>query len=53
VDLAGNERGADMSSADRQTHVESAEIDKSLRALKECIQALGQNKAHTPLCESC
>lgn len=52
VDLAGNERGADMSSADRQTHMESAEINKSLLPLKECIRALGQNKAHTPFCES-
>ncbi|XP_049630716.1 kinesin-like protein KIF2C isoform X2 [Suncus etruscus] len=52
VDLAGNERGADTSSADRQTRMESAEINKSLLALKECIRALGQNKAHTPFRES-
>lgn len=49
IDLAGNERGADTMSSDRQTRMESAEINKSLLALKECIRALGRkNAAHLP-----
>lgn len=48
IDLAGNERGADTSSADRQTRMEGAEINKSLLALKECIRKLSQKGAHQP-----
>ncbi|KAM9258153.1 LOW QUALITY PROTEIN: kinesin-like protein KIF2B [Cariama cristata] len=47
IDLAGNERGADISTADRQTRLEEADINKSLLA-QECVGALGHNRAHTP-----
>lgn len=52
IDLAGNERGADTSSADRVTRMEGAEINKSLLALKECIRALGRKGAHLPFRQS-
>ncbi|CAG5896730.1 kinesin-like protein KIF2C isoform 2-T3 [Menidia menidia] len=48
VDLAGNERGTDVSSNDRGTLVETAEINRSLLALKECIRSLGMNSDHIP-----
>uniref|UniRef100_A0A3Q2Q1E9 Kinesin-like protein n=1 Tax=Fundulus heteroclitus TaxID=8078 RepID=A0A3Q2Q1E9_FUNHE len=48
VDLAGNERGTDVSSNDRSTLVETAEINQSLLALKECIRSLGRNSDHIP-----
>ncbi|XP_053739284.1 kinesin-like protein KIF2C [Synchiropus splendidus] len=48
VDLAGNERGTDVSGNDRSTMVETAEINRSLLALKECIRSLGKNSDHIP-----
>lgn len=48
IDLAGNERGADTQSANRQVRMEGAEINKSLLALKECIRALGKQSVHLP-----
>ncbi|XP_037643018.1 kinesin-like protein KIF2C isoform X1 [Sebastes umbrosus] len=48
VDLAGNERGTDVSSNDRSTIVETSEINRSLLALKECIRSLGMNSDHIP-----
>ncbi|XP_046870276.1 kinesin-like protein KIF2C isoform X2 [Hypomesus transpacificus] len=48
VDLAGNERGTEVSGNDRAVMVETAEINRSLLALKECIRSLGQNSDHIP-----
>ena len=44
IDLAGNERGADTSSANRQTRMEGAEINKSLLALSNVILRLSQRQ---------
>jgi kinesin family protein 2/24 len=48
IDLAGNERGADRTSANKQTTMEGAAINKSLLVLKECIRALGKKGSHIP-----
>ncbi|KAL1235135.1 Kinesin-like protein KIF2A [Trichinella pseudospiralis] len=48
VDLAGNERGADNMSSDRLSRIESASINHSLFALKECIRAIGTKQGHIP-----
>ncbi|ETE69641.1 Kinesin-like protein KIF2C [Ophiophagus hannah] len=49
VDLAGNERGADTSSADRQTRMEAAEINKSLLALKIAMISPGMSSCEYTL----
>ena len=45
VDLAGSERGNDTKSHNTQCRMESAEINTSLLALKECVRALDNNKS--------
>eukprot|EP00521_Asterionellopsis_glacialis_P009471 CAMPEP_0195287496 /NCGR_PEP_ID=MMETSP0707-20130614/4530_1 /TAXON_ID=33640 /ORGANISM="Asterionellopsis glacialis, Strain CCMP134" /LENGTH=694 /DNA_ID=CAMNT_0040347251 /DNA_START=117 /DNA_END=2201 /DNA_ORIENTATION=- len=44
VDLAGSERGSDTKSHNSTRRTESAEINTSLLALKECVRALDTNK---------
>ncbi|KAK1947918.1 Diatom spindle kinesin-1 [Phytophthora citrophthora] len=50
IDLAGSERGEDTKNHNRQRRMESAEINRSLLALKECFRALdsGGRGAHIP-----
>jgi hypothetical protein len=48
VDLAGNERRADISCSDYQTRIEGTEINVSLLALRECMRALATNCNHIP-----
>jgi kinesin family protein 2/24 len=47
VDLAGSERGNDTKSHNTQRRTESVEINTSLLALKECAQALDNNKCRS------
>ena len=48
IDLAGNERGADVKDTNKQTLIDGTEINKSLLALKECIRAMDLNSKHLP-----
>ena len=50
IDLAGSERGSDVSTACQTTRKEGAEINTSLLSLKEVIRALakGDSVSHVP-----
>ena len=48
IDLAGSERAVDTIDTNKKTKIDSAEINKSLLALKECIRALDMEKRHKP-----
>mmetsp|Transcript_105591 Transcript_105591/g.164599 ORF Transcript_105591/g.164599 Transcript_105591/m.164599 type:complete len:1245 (-) Transcript_105591:387-4121(-) len=54
IDLAGNERGADNQAANALARQESADINRSLLALKECIRSLARERPedHTPFRQS-
>jgi len=48
IDLAGTERGSDTTDKFAKTNHESANINKSLLALKECFRAIDSGNSHVP-----
>ncbi|GAB1597328.1 kinesin-like protein KIN-7M, chloroplastic [Argonauta hians] len=52
IDLAGNERAADVKGSSKQSRKEGAAINQSLLALKECIRSLDQESGFTSFRQS-
>ena len=48
VDLAGSERSKDSMYHDQQLQKETAEINSSLMALKDCVRELSRGSSHIP-----
>jgi hypothetical protein len=52
VDLAGSERQSGLGRSQYKARIESAQINTSLLALRECVRALGSNRSHIPFRDS-